>query len=610
MSRVLQPLISAGETGIAIASGDGVVRRGHPILAVYVGDYPEQVLVTGCKTGECPKCPIHRDDVGSTTDSDRPMRDLSKILDALDALDEGPRAFKKACEDAGIKPLAEPFWKDLPYTHIHYAITPDILHQLYQGVVKHLLGWIQEAYGDDEIDARCRRLPPNHHLRHFGKGLSNLSRVTGKEHQDICRILLGLIIGLPLPNGASPARLVRATRALLDFLYIAQYTTQTSRTLRLLDEALEAFHANKDIFVDLGIRTHFRLPKLHSLDHYRRSIEFFGTTDNYDTQYSERLHIDMAKDAYRATNKKDELTQMTKWLERREKILRHEKFVEWQLAQPSVPLQCHGAPLSSSADRPRARVGRPQDPPKKPRRRIEMTRHPSVKAVKIADLPTRYGATYFRDALSRFVVQRNHPEFTPAQQERAAASVYLNFHKIPAYHKVKLWLDDPHSFALPGSELRDVIHSRPTRQNKHGHVLPGRFDTALVRNSGSEAAGIRRFCVAQVRLVFKIPERGMRDLFPHLPSSQRPNHLAYVEWFTPFDDAGVNHGLYKVKRSLRGRARLASIIPVEQLERSCHLFPEYGAVAPREWTSDNVLDKCPAFFVNSFSDRHMYKIVY
>jgi hypothetical protein len=41
----------------------------------------------------------------------------------------------------------------------------------------------------------------------------------------------------------------------------------------------------------------------------------------------QRLHIDLAKDTYHATNFKDEYPQMTAWLERREKILRHDKFL-------------------------------------------------------------------------------------------------------------------------------------------------------------------------------------------------------------------------------------------------------------------------------------------
>ena len=83
----------------------------------------------------------------------------------------------------------------------------------------------------------------------------------------------------------------------------------------MLDTTLTTFHKNKTVFVDLGIRSHFRLPKLHSFDHYCQSMELVGTTDSYDTQYSERLHIDMTKDAYRATNRKDKLSQMTIWLE-------------------------------------------------------------------------------------------------------------------------------------------------------------------------------------------------------------------------------------------------------------------------------------------------------
>ncbi|KAH7903050.1 hypothetical protein BJ138DRAFT_977429, partial [Hygrophoropsis aurantiaca] len=56
MSQIVQPLQTAGIEGIMMTSGDGVKRRCHPILASFVGDYPEQCLVTGAYTGDCPIC--------------------------------------------------------------------------------------------------------------------------------------------------------------------------------------------------------------------------------------------------------------------------------------------------------------------------------------------------------------------------------------------------------------------------------------------------------------------------------------------------------------------------------------------------------------------------
>ncbi|PIL31105.1 hypothetical protein GSI_05801 [Ganoderma sinense ZZ0214-1] len=657
MTHITAPLVTAGLDGIEIASGDGVFRRGHPILAVYVGDYPEQVLVTGCKTGKCPKCPIPRDELGDDTDTSRPFRDFGKVLDALAAADEGPRAFTRACREAGIKPLYHPFWESLPYMNIYYAITPDILHQLYQGVVKHLIGWLQKACGADEIDARCRRMPRNNSLRHFSKGISCMSRVSGKEHRDMCRVLPGLILGLPLPGGASPTRLLRATKALLDFLYFAQYPTHHTSSLKLLDKALQAFHANKQIFVDLGIRDTFRLPKLHSLDHYRVAIEMFGTTDNYDTQYSERLHIDFTKDAYRASNCKDELPQMTQWLERREKILRHEKYIAWCLrssvrpdgalavARPPVllengsctqptptstasssrtitttsvsessssqPFAARVTPLPSAPTVAAAAVsvpirrapGRPRDDPASPRPRIQMTRHPSVKGVKFPQLVTTYGATFFRDALSRYVVEHNHPQLTRHQVEQQASKVFFNFYSVPVFHKIKIHVLDSEGLGLQDTDKQDVVHVRPARKNKYDDTIPGRFDTVLVRtadgnHSGDSPRSIHDFQVAQVRLIFKIPDKGMAHLFPRIPVSERPSHLAYVEWFSKFGRSPHrDHGLYKVTRAIADRR--ASIIPVDRIERSCHLFPEFGPVAPREWTSSNVLEKCGTFYLNA-----------
>ncbi|KAF8265346.1 hypothetical protein EI94DRAFT_1589330 [Lactarius quietus] len=44
MRKILAPITACGETGVAMLSGDGIWRRCHPILAAFVGDYPEQAL--------------------------------------------------------------------------------------------------------------------------------------------------------------------------------------------------------------------------------------------------------------------------------------------------------------------------------------------------------------------------------------------------------------------------------------------------------------------------------------------------------------------------------------------------------------------------------------
>jgi hypothetical protein len=110
--------------------------------------------------------------------------------------------------------------------------------------------------------------------------------------------------------------------------------------------------------------------------------------------------------------------------------------------------------------------------------------------------------------------------------------------------------------------------------------------------------------VGQVRVVFSLPKR-TKNLLPD--NVQWPEHLAYVEWFTKFSAAPeAHHKMYKISRSFIHGDRLVSIVPVTNISRSVHLFPKFGSKVPREWTSCNVLDICPTFFVNSFSDKPMY----
>lgn len=228
---------------------EGTDRLGFPILACDSADAPEQSLHACTRTGtECPKCYTSKDELGNnaTGPSRTAAETLSHIQEALklDSSDD----IESYLKEHGLSMVLQPFWEHWAHTDIHESITPDILHQLYQGMVKHLIEWCKALIGTKELDERFKRMPQAHNLRHFKDGISILQRVSGNEHKAITRQLLGCIAGKIAPDA------IRATRALLDFLYVAQYDCHSDETLAQLQQHLDDFHKYKDVFIRLDIR--------------------------------------------------------------------------------------------------------------------------------------------------------------------------------------------------------------------------------------------------------------------------------------------------------------------------------------------------------------------
>ncbi|EJD39707.1 hypothetical protein AURDEDRAFT_70896, partial [Auricularia subglabra TFB-10046 SS5] len=227
-------------------------------------------------------------------------------------------------EVQGLKDVVEPFWEALTHTDIFRCFTPDMLHELHKGVFgDHLLKWCRTVLGEDEFDRRLQCLPQHPVLRHFNAGIGVISQWRGSEYRELEKVFVGLTAG-----HAKPA-LGMAARALMDFVYCARMPVHDDTTLSFMETALERFHEHKQIFIDLGIRKHFNISKIHKLQHYVPSIRVYGSATGYNTESPERLHIDYCKEAYRASNRRDFIVQMTVWLSHEEAIDKQAVYVNY-----------------------------------------------------------------------------------------------------------------------------------------------------------------------------------------------------------------------------------------------------------------------------------------
>lgn len=484
MRHILAPLKEAGRSGVEMTGGDGAVRMVHPILASYVADFPEQCLVTCTKNGTCPKCQVSAADLQDLKPSaPRNPEWTIHIIEEAKRTSTSTAKFHKACMQNEVSgSVYTPFWQGFPYTDIHMAVTPDVLHQLYQGVIKHLIEWCQRAMTEAELDQRIRCLPPAYGVRHFKNGISALSQISGTERKNMAKILLGCLVGV-LPRQA-----ITATRALLDFIYLAQYSTHDNTTLGYMTDALKLFHANRQYFIDVRIRDDFNIPKFHSLIHYVRSIQFFGTTDNYNTEMFERLHIDFAKKGWRASNSRDEFPQMITWLSRQEKVASFENYLSW-LEAKRQPLQ---PPLARNS------AGNP----------ISIAKNPSHPSKSIVAIEKTHYALGFSDRLKEYL-----NSLLPNLTSTRRSHIYpLPFDRLDVFYLFKF-----HPVNLEdGEEECDVVKANPESPSGES----GRFDTVIaLHTEDAESTGVAGTHSSSVLLTYLI------NLFPRYPCWTCPRHL-------------------------------------------------------------------------------------
>ncbi|THH07054.1 hypothetical protein EW146_g9433 [Bondarzewia mesenterica] len=592
MSKILESLRKAGTDGVEITCGDGFIRLLYLILAAYVADYPEQCLVGCCMENRCPRCTVSPDNRGNYVKS--LYRDPETTLEILEEHRKGGDPVK--FDEYGLRAVYQPFWKDLPHCNIFQCFTPDLLHQLHKGMFKdHLVKWCTAVVGEAELDAHFKAMSSYPGLRHFKKGISFVTQWTGTEHKEMQKVFLGVLAG------AVNAEVLTVARAVLDFIYYSQFQLHTSTTLAALEKCLKTFHEHKDIFIELGIREHFNIPKLHAILHYLEAIRSLGSLDGYNTESPEHLHIDCAKAAYRASNKCDYMEQMAMWLQRQEAMWLKESYLIW--LNEMLPGFLNGGTNDESGgidehdgeDDKDEESGLTVDQPSvvdvastvtisTPSWHVAKT--PAFRGLSVEHLSTQFGAVDFMLALSTYL-----------REAIPACPISPNsLDRFNVYRQLKLTL--PANHYLSNQTRTNRIRTTPavpSRGRKSATV--GQFDIALVIEDREEyqaetdmqlySSGLRP---AQVRIIFDLPSQFGKLSHP----------LAYIEWFTPLGRPDPLTGMHIVKRSTRHHRRNAEVVSIHDLVLGCHLMAKCGNPIDKTFSTHNVLEKATQFFLNPY----------
>ncbi|KAG8724348.1 hypothetical protein FRC09_019797 [Ceratobasidium sp. 395] len=624
MSLITAPLEEAGRTGVEMWCADGRLRRVYPLLAAFVGDYPEQCLMGCAKQSGCPKC-LKRGP-GKGDERRAPPRTTQSTLLAIDNYLETRRV--KTLEALGLKRWW-PWWANLPYVQFAASITPDLLHQVHKGVFKdHAMRWMQRKLGKPVVDERMASMTRAKNLRHFKRGISVVKQWTGREAKEMEKTFVPLLAEDPNLSGD----LVAFIRALIDFSYIARAARLTDTELDELDGAWNEMQRLKQVLVDSKIYPSLRrldgIHKWHQLSHYHESIRNFGTPDGYNTEAPEYLHIVYVKRGWAASNKRDAIPQIIDYCQRLEALRIHRAHLDEYYGierrrqptatavfvadekgsyEPEEDGDDHedeeddweddedmeddgdegelGPRRATSASGASVEVDYPWP-------ELAIAIKPTCR-VTLAELVNHYGATSLESALKSFLrpYARNDWFILPHDQ-------FSSWHKLTLYHH-------PLRFAPDEPRHRDVIRVRPPQYDKRGrrlrHIEPV-FDTALYLYD-SRQFGLCRYRAGRVRAIFRLPER-----LHYMYSGE----LVYLELFTTFNANPLpSHLLHATSHAKSDRRRQCIVVPIEDVVLGCHLAPNFRRINRNIQLDSNIdlLSDTRHFFFNHYYNLYTFQLI-
>ncbi|KAF6745171.1 hypothetical protein DFP72DRAFT_993169 [Ephemerocybe angulata] len=576
IAKILMPLKPWMTKPRITKCGDGHWRRVVYAIRPYIADYPEQCVLACVVSGWCARCTAPASDLDElqvTEDSERAVQRSHEHTEAIRRTWNGD--VKKMWDGYGMIGDVVPFTAYFPRANIHNLLSPDLLHQIIKGTFKdHLVSWIVEWMEKQEdgkklvteMDRRIKVSPHFSGLRRFNDG-RNFKQWTGNDSKALMKVFLPAITGL-VPEG-----MVRAVAAFLDFCYLVRRSQIDETILDQIDDAIDRYHAEREVFREHGIRENFNLPRQHSLLHYRLLIQMFGAPNGLCSSITESKHIQAVKETWRRSSRNQPLGEMLLANQRLDKLAAARTTRAAPASVPGDDDRDSGASdmMTSEGD-----VRLPLRP---------VSHYPRSLPL----LSQHVGLPQLEEHIRRFLFDQLNPESDVIGMDVDLAEcphVDPNLH-IKVFRSATALYHAPSDVSGIGGMHREVIRATPSWQKG----LP-RHDCVFVEED-PEGVGFRGMNVAQ--------HRG------------REYQCAYVRWFEWFDTEPCSlTGLWRVRPDYtRDRRRMTSIIHIDTILRCAHLLPVFGTSrTPKKLHHSKALNAYKLFYVNKYIDYHAHEVAF
>ena len=647
----MKPIENIMTAGMEMLCADGSTRRCVPVLCQYIADMEEQWLLTCTIKPTCPKC-YHRgreyeaDDEGHDLENDwRPPQEGSCRTDS-DALRDRIRYVDdtRILSRLGYH-LDPPFSVRYPFGGILDSVGPDLLHQISKMFMDYLMvQWIyplMEKTSPDgvsksalraEFDARFALMPTYSEGRSFRNGIFTEKHFWSvHDMKQMMKVVVGALVGICPPEG------VRLVREYLHIHRLAHYSCHTEESLQWMESAINT------LFRDLRrpggdfvrhdiVTTDYRLPqKAHYFYHYVETVRAKGALPSYSTDRTEIFHKPL-RSAYSRSNKNgDEAIQFIL----KENTI-HSAF-QSMIDQFDLPEVAEDGGNSAGdtmrnnneyGDSNREDTAAAEGPAEGPAegedvpgrmRTYNWPKH-SYQKMKASIAEEKFKVEGFKAEVQRYFRQQDPDDFDIDPLIYVANSIVVRY---PSWFHSEEAVDGesntrpPTEHFMPGDKrmISDRISASKVR---HESVLV--FCPGQVSQGRSNTMSRRK--VAQMVLLFKVLK----------PSGWQ--YLAYVAWFHTKKTAADQSvsGMFLLSRSPK-----REVIAATAIERSVHLIPKFGsnigenvfvkreldhalmsrnehAVLTGEESksrlSDLIMDHYDEFWLNTWSDPHIYKFIF